>query len=192
MKLIDWPARWDPVPRERAGRVWLPQPRRAVAPPRTSAAARLRDAQRVVLVVPPAQAEDLAVWVPRLPGLAEVGNRDEAIVDLGGSARVHLTGLALLLDVLWRRVGPHGRVSVVGGSPALQAQLRRLGLTGEARRAELYGTSPAVSARAPIAPAHVAVAVPAPRRDPDEPRRLPDGRARECSGAPRDDLVGTP
>ena len=170
MPLIDWAARWDPVPQDGACRVWLPAEPTA---PAARAARPDRPPRPVVLTLSTAEAQDLPCRLGGLLSRADVRPGDAVTVDLGSAASVHLTGLELLLTVLWRRVGASGDVTLVGGTPGLAAQLGSLGITADACRAAVHGSSPAPrpcsEAPAPATTRRPAVHVPAPRRPSDPP-----------------------
>lgn len=153
MFLIDWAATWNPVPEYRPCRVWLP-----ADPPAdgTPAARADRPPRSSVLKLSDADALQLPCRLPTLLSQSDVRPGDAVTVDLTSAASVHLTGLKLLLTALWRRVGPRGHVTLVGGTPSLQAHLRSLDITPDATRAAVYGPLPAAPPRAgelPFAPA---------------------------------------
>lgn len=159
MPLTDWAARWGPVESYQPCRVWIPtQP--VPAPPPADAARPPRD---ITLTLAPAEADHLPRHLPRVIEQSRPGRGDRVTVDLGSTARVHLTGLRLLLAVLWRRVGPDGAVSLTGGSPALRAQLSSLDLTSEQVRHDVLEKPIVVPAPRPEAPAPP-LAVPQQRR----------------------------
>ena len=167
MSLIDWAAAWNPVPDHRPGRVWLPSDRPANGAPESPRTQRLGPC---VLVLSEADAEQLPSRLPRLLAKADVQTGDRVTVDLASARSVHLTGLGLLLTVLWRRVGPSGDVTVVGGTPRLHAQLSCLGMTSAAARAAVYGPEAAAPASpVPLRPpssqtSASTLAVPVPRQ----------------------------
>ncbi|MFP5219368.1 MAG: hypothetical protein ACLGIG_06460 [Actinomycetes bacterium] len=99
------------------------------------------DGRRITLALDRAQVQHLPHWVPRLVADGDPGPGDAVTVDLGRHPSVHLPGLGLLLMVLWRRVGPHGDVTVRGGTSALQATLASLGITARDCRAAVYGAA---------------------------------------------------
>ncbi len=145
MSLIDWAATWEPVPDDRPCQVWLP----ADSPTGDAPAPRAhRPARSSVLKLSDADALQLPCRLPALLSQTDVRPGNAVTIDLASAASVHLTGLWLLLTVLWRRVGPYGDVTLLGGAPALQAQLRSLDITASAARAAVYGPLPA----APLAP----------------------------------------
>lgn len=147
--LIDWAAAWNPVPDDRPCRVWL-----SASPPADDAPATRPDRppQPIVLTLSGADAHDLPCRLPALLAQAGVRRGDAVTVDLASPASVHLSGLELLLAVLWRRVGPSGDVRLVGGTPGLHAQLSSLGVTPGAVRAAVYGPPPAAPLRSSAAP----------------------------------------
>lgn len=149
MNLVDWAARWDPVPDERPCRVWLPAQRTA-APAGPSAATATTCAPRsITVVLTRRQADDLPLELPRLLAQQDVRPGDRVTVDLADLGSVHLTGLELLLTVLWRRAGPHGQVLLTGGSRGLRAQLDSLQVTSAGCRAAVYGAPPVPVPRVP-------------------------------------------
>lgn len=177
MSRVDWAARLDPAALEyRPCRVWIP-----VAPPSADRAgdhaaedARIRAPRRLALHVPPQDGARLPVRLPAL--LAEVDARpgDSVTVDVGG-ARPHLTGVGVLLAALWRAVGPQGSVTLAGMPEATLSALRRLELTPDAVRADVFG-----ALRAPERPA--AEAVP-PRLPVPTPRQRVSDEVRTASTA---------
>ena len=167
MSLIDRAAAWNPVPDHRPCRVWLPSDRPTDGGPESPPARRLGPC---VLALSEADAHQLPSRLPRLLAKADVQTGDRVTVDLASAGSVHLTGLGLLLAVLWRRVGPSGDVTVVGGTQGLHAQLSSLGMTSAAARAAVYGPDAAAPARpAPLRPpssrtSASTLAVPVPRQ----------------------------
>ena len=154
MPLTDWAARWRPVESCRPCRVWIPtQP---VPPPPPADPAR--PSRDITLALTPAEADDLPRHLARVVERSRPGRGDRVTIDLGDAARVHLTGLRLLLAVLWRRVGREGAVQVTGGSRALRAQLASLGITPEHVRHDVLGapvTAPALRDDAAVPPVPV-------------------------------------
>lgn len=137
MALIDWAGRWCPVEGSQPCRVWIPtQPVPATPPARP-----LEPSGDVTVLVTPAEADELPRCLPRLVERARAHPGGRVTVDLGSAARVHLTGLHLLLTVLWRRVGPEGAVELVGGSQSLRARLRSLRVTGQDVRRDVFGSA---------------------------------------------------
>ena len=186
MTLIDWAGRWNPVPDASPCRVRLPAPHPTEPERRDGPAARAP--QRVALALTPAEAADLPRWLPRVLAAADVRDADSVTVNLDEAASVHLTGLALLLSVLWRRVGPYGQVTLSGGSRALRAQLERLGLTPQDCRALVYGGVPLLTTQVPAGDcAGTAEAIPAQRGRADTGQRAgnqipaPAARPRELA-----------
>ena len=174
MSLIDWAAAWNPVPDSRPCRVWLP----AEAPAGGAPAPRPdRPPRPIVLTLDAADAHHLPSRLPALLAQTDVRLGDAVTVDLASAASVHLTGLELLLTVLWRRVGPSGDVALVGGTPGLRAQLRSLGISAGASRLLVHGPLPdgAVARRAedsrPLPPVFdiPVLDIPAPRRPLEPP-----------------------
>lgn len=149
MELIDWAARWDPVPREEPCRVWLPSQR-----PTAPSAATPRAPTSMVLTLTPELAAELPSCLSGLLAQQDVRPGDRVTVDLADLGSVHPTALELLLTVLWRRVGTDGDVLLTGGSTALRAQLASLGVTPASCRAAVHGP--------PRAPAAVPAPVPVP------------------------------
>jgi anti-anti-sigma factor len=180
MKLVDWAARWNPVLDDRPCRVWLPAQH---APAHAPAAAVRGGPRSITISLRPQQADDLPIWLPRLLAQQDVRPGDRVTVDLTGLQSVHLTGLELLMIVLWRRVGTQGEVLLTGGSAGLRAQLDSLHLTPAACRAALYGPPPALrSAPGPV-PAVPAEAAGSPPPVPLVPRqRRPQGPLDESHG----------
>lgn len=103
--------------------------------------------REVVLVLAPAEADDVPRHLARLVEQASPGRGDHITVDLGTATCVHLTGLHLLLSVLWRRVGPSGSVDLIGGSPSLRAQLASLCVMPQHVRRDVFGAAPAAPAQ---------------------------------------------
>ncbi len=181
MKLVDWAAHWNPVPNDVPCRVWLPVQRTAL-PSRQPAAAASCVPRSITITLTPQQADDLPLWPPRLLARHDVRPGDRVTLDLASLGSVHLTGLELLMTVLWRRVGTDGEVLLTGGTAGLRAQLESLDLTPAACRAAVYGAPPA-PARAP-GPVTAALAstpgLPRPgplvpqQRRPQDPRHEPD------------------
>jgi hypothetical protein len=157
MRLVDPVREWDAVPDDRPLRVWVPSPRSPHTPPRP----RRRLPQDVVLTLTDRTAQDLGPRVPRLMAVHDVGAGDRVTVDLRDASCADLAGLELLLSVLWRRVGTHGRVVLTGGSAGLRAQLGSLGITALTCRAAVYGGGqPPLGAPTPVE----AAALPVQRR----------------------------
>lgn len=148
MRFVDPVPAWDAVPDDRPFRAWVPSPR----PPHTRARPRRRLPQDVVLTLSHGSAQDLGPRVPRLMAAHDVGAGDRVTVDLRDASCADLAGLELLLSVLWRRVGPHGRVVLTGGRPGLRAQLSSLGITPARCRATVYGSSQPSSPAVPAQP----------------------------------------
>lgn len=138
MTVVDWAATWNPVPDDRPCRVRVPEPGEPGSRRSRTPAAR-RPSHSAALTLSPAQTQDLPCWLPRLLANTDVDPGDQVTVDLGASTSVHLSGLALLFRALWRRVGPHGRVAVTGGTRGLRAQLASLDATPVACRAAVFG-----------------------------------------------------
>lgn len=178
MSLIDWAAAWNPAPDHRPCRVWLPSSPAADDAP---AARPERPRHPIVLTLSNADANGLPCRLPGLLAQTDVRPGDAVTVDLTSAASVHLSGLELLLTVLWRRVGPSGDVKLVGGAPGLHAEIGSLGMTSRAGRAAVYGPLPAApvppsQARTPATssrPSAPELGVPAPRRRSDA-RSAPD------------------
>lgn len=184
MKLVDWAAHWNPVPDDRACRVWLPAQHTPPAVRGQAAAAATRAGPRSITIsLTPNQADDLPVWLTRLLGQQDPGPGDRVTVDLGHLQSVHLSGLELLMTVLWRRVGTQGEVLLTGGSRGLRTQLDSLGLTAATSRAAVHGAPPASSNAPGRVPALLPEAAASPRpvpliplqRRPQDPLHEPDG-----------------
>ncbi len=112
---------------------------------------------------------------------------DRVTVDLADLGSVHLTGLELLMTVLWRRVGTHGEVLLTGGSAGLRAQLDSLDVSPATCRAAVYGAPPAPSSAPGPVPAPTATRVVSPH-----PALLvPQQRGRRTRAA-RPTAAGTP
>lgn len=183
MTLTDWTTVWNPVPDERPCRVWLPAQRPAeIGGDRRATPDPCQPPQPVALTLSPRSAQDLPRSLPRLLADKDLRPGAHVTVDLGETASVHLTGLALLLTVLWRRVGPQGELTVTGGSPGLRAQLDSLDITPAACRAMVFGRSPDAAVAAGPVPAlaqpsglpeqpRPAVAIPAQRAANAQPSR---------------------
>ena len=184
MPLVDWSGRWRPVETEQPCRVRIPaqtQTDEQTQPPQRTASARRRPAPReLVLVVPPDAAGDLALHVPALVAGLGAARDDRVTVDLRSAADVHLTGLHLLLAVLWRRVGPYGDVAVVGGSRGLRSRLASLGVTAQDVRRDVLGSSSPVRPQPQPQPAGPEAA--APRRVPVPEQRRGQPVRLELSG----------
>jgi len=98
------------------------------------------------------EAVDLPSRLTELLARHAVQPGDRVTVDLADLGSVHTTGLELLLTVLWRRVGVHGEVLLVGGTRGLLAQLRSLDVSPQSSRVAVYGRShAAVVGPAPLA-----------------------------------------
>lgn len=178
MNLIDWAARWNPVPDDRPCRVWLPA-QRTPAGGRQPAVAATRAPRSITLTLTPQLADELPRWLSRLLAQQDVRPGDRVTVDLVDLGSIHLTGLELLMTVLWRRAGAHGEVLLTGGSPGLRAQLDSLDLTPASCRAAVYGAPPVpASAPGPVpAPIPTGMGLPSPpplvpqQRRPQDPLR---------------------
>lgn len=138
MTVVDWAETRSLVPTDRPCRVWLPEPREPEPAARTRTSAARRPAHAVALTLTPVQAKDLTRGLPHLLAGVDLGPGDQVAVDLGECASVQLSGLSLLLTMLWRRVGPHGEVTITGGTPGLRAQLISVGITPGQCRAAAY------------------------------------------------------
>ncbi len=123
--------------------MWLPPKREPAPVGRQPAAATPRAPRSIPVALTRLQADDLPLWLPRLLAQHDVRLGDLVTVDLADLGSVHLTGLELLMTVLWRRVGAHGEVLLTGGTPGLRAQLDSLDLTPASCRTAVYGTPPA-------------------------------------------------
>jgi anti-anti-sigma factor len=147
MNLVDWTARWNPMPDHRPGRVWLPAQRTpapaAAGGQGAAAVPATREPQSITLTLTPQHADDLPLWLPHVLAQQDVRPGDRITVDLVDLQSVRVTGLELLLTVLWRRVGTDGDVLLTGGTPALRAELTSLHATPAACRAMVYGPVPA-------------------------------------------------
>ena len=188
MTLIDWAGRWNPVPDERPCRVRLPTPHPTEPERRDRPAARAP--QPVGLALTPAEAADLPRWLPRVLADADVRDADSVTVDLPEASSVHLTGLALLLSVLWRRVGAHGQVTLSGGS---RSQLERLNITARDCRALVYGDAQLLTTQVPVGDgAGTAEAIPAQRGAPDTGRPSAGSRVAPPHAARPCDRAGEP
>ena len=143
MTLLDWAAPWNPVPDESPPRVWLPAQRTPTQAVRRAASSTTGAPRSVTMTLTPQQADDLPLSLPGLLASHDVRPGDHVTVDLADLHSVHLTGLELLMTVLWRRVAPHGEVLLTGGTPGLRAQLDCLDLTPARCRAATYDRPPA-------------------------------------------------
>ncbi len=183
MKLIDWAAHWNPVPDHRPCRVWLPAPGTAL-PGRPPAAAATGVPRSITITLAPQQADELPRCLHRLLARHDVRPGDRVTVDLASLGSVHLTGLELLMTVLWRRVGTHSEVLLTGGSAGLRGQLDSLELTPATCRAAVYGPAPAPSSTPGPVPAQTSTALVSPYPAPLVPqqRRSPDPRHEADSG----------
>ena len=161
MKLVDWAARWNPAPDDRPCQVWLPAQSTAAAVRGRPAAAATRGPRSITIT--PQQADELPLWLGRMLARHDVRPGDQVTVDLGQLQTVHLTGLELLMTVLWRRVGTHGDVLLTGGSPGLRAQLDSLELTPATCRAAVHGRPPVPASAPGRVPALLAGAAGSPR-----------------------------
>jgi len=138
MNLIDWAARWNPVPAEPPCRVWLPAQRQASSAGQQAQASGRTAPRAITIHLSPQQADDLPLWLPQLLAGHDVRPGDRVTVELAHLARVHVTGLALLMTALWRRVGSDGEVLLTGGTRGLRAQLRSLDVTPVSCRGAVY------------------------------------------------------
>jgi len=175
MRLIDWAARWDPVPHDRPAQVWLP-PQRTPAPAATggrlaAATAATREPRATSLTLTPQQAADLPLWLPHLLAQPDLRPGDRVSVDLADLHSVDLAGLGLLMRSLWRRVGTDGEVLLTGGARGLRAQLDALDITPASCRAAVYGAPPAADSAPGPVPAPVDTATGAPRQAPVVPQQ---------------------
>lgn len=177
MRLIDWAARWNPVPDDRPARVWLP-PQHTPAPAATAtggqgvaATAATREPRSTTLTLTPQQAAEVPLWLPYLLAQHDLRPGDRVTVDLADLQSVHLTGLGLLMRSLWRRVGTDGEVLLTGGARGLRAQLDALHITPASCRAAVYGAPPAADSAPGPVPAPVDTATGAPRQAPVVPRQ---------------------
>lgn len=179
MNLVDWAARCNLAPDDRPCRVWLPAKRTAADNGLTSVPTTCAPIS-ITVALTPQQADDLPLWLPRLLAQHDVQPGGRVTVDLADQGSVHLTGLELLMTVLWRRVGAHGEVLLTGGTPGLRAQLDSLDVTPAACRAAVHGASPAPATAPGPVPAPVHNGMGAPRPVPVVPQqRQPQDRLDE-------------
>ena len=171
MKLVNCAPRWNPVPDDRACPVWLPAQRTAATAGRLAAAATTRAPGEIVVTLTPRQAVDLPIWLPGLLAQHDVRPGDRVTVDLADLGSVHLTGLELLMTVLWRRVATHGEVLLAGGTPGLRAQLESLEVTPATCRAAVYGPRPAPAVLPGPVPAAIPTGMGSPRPAPLVPQQ---------------------
>lgn len=165
MKLLDSAARRNPAPQEHP-RLVLPAQRTDATAGRPAAAATSRAPEEIVVTLTHPQADDLPLRVAALLAEHDVRPGDRVTVDLADLASVHLTGLELLMTVLWRRVATHGDVRLTGGTPGLRAQLESLELTPATCRAAVYGPPPAPAVVPGPVPAAIPTGMSAPRPAP--------------------------
>ena len=175
MRLVDWAAHWNPVPDDRPARVWLP-PQRTPAPAPNggrwaAATAATREPRSTTLTLTPQQAAKVPLWLPYVLAKQDLQTGDLVTVDLVDLPSVHLTGLALLMCSLWRRVGADGEVLLTGGARGLRAQLAALDITPASCRAAVYGAPPAADSAPGPVPAPVNTATGAPRQAPLVPQQ---------------------
>jgi len=175
MRLVDWAARWNPVPDDRPAQVWLP-PQRTPAPAATggrwaAATAATREPRSTTLTLTPQQAAEVPLWLPQVLAQHDLQPGDRLTVDLADLQSVHLTGLGLLMRSLWRRVGASGEVLLTGGARGLRAQLDALDITPASCRAAVYGSPPAADSAPGPVPAPVDTATGARRHAPLVPQQ---------------------
>ena len=173
MHLVDWAARWNPVPDDRPVRVWLPA-QGTPAPAATGGqgpATATREPRSTTLVLAPQQADALPLWLPHVLAQQDPRPGDRVTVDLADLQSVHLTGLEVLMGVLWRRVGTDGEVLLTGGAPGLRAQLRSLDITPARCRAAVHGGPPVGGSAPGPVPAPVDTGTGAPRNAPVVPQQ---------------------
>ena len=178
MSRVDWAARLDPAaPEYHPCRVWIPVASSAAGHAADCAAGHAADCaaaraadqghrrapQRLRLHVPPQDAARLPLRVPALLAQVQPHAGDSVTVDVG-PAQPHLTGLGLLLAALWRAVGPQGSITLAGASEATLNALRRLQLTPDGVRADVFGAPapPTCPAAEPARPRPL-VSMPRPR-----------------------------
>lgn len=176
MRLVDWAARWNPVPDDRPAKVWLPPqhtPASAATGGRSAAAAAAatREPRSTTLTLTPQQAAEVQLWLPQVLAQQDLQPGDRVTVDLADLQSVHLTGLGLLMRSLWRRVGADGEVLLTGGARGLRAQLDALDITPASCRATVYGARPAADSGPGPVPAPVDTATGAPRQAPVVPQQ---------------------
>ena len=170
MSRVDWAARLDPAALEhRPCRVWIPVAPTAAGRTAEGGAdrgaedARIRAPRRLRLHVPAQDAARLPLRVAALLAEAQARPGDSVTVDVGG-VHPHLTGLGLLMAALWRAVGPQGSLSLAGAPEATLSALRRLQLTPDGVRADVFGAHRAPArAAAGGGSARPRVATPRPR-----------------------------
>ena len=172
MKLVDRGTHRPPVLPDSPGPSWQPTQHPAAHAP-SAPAAPPRGPRSVVVALAAREAVDLPSRLPELLARHDVQPGDRVTVDLADVGSVHIPGLELLLTVLWRRVGVHGEVLLVGGTRGLLAQLRSLDVSPQRCRAAVYGPWHApVVGPAPLA--GPVQAIPAPR----PPALVPQQRGR--------------